>query len=111
MFEVWVYSVCYYYYLKECVIGVLIGGVYKVYLFVEFGWSLSVIYDMLGGRLIEVCFDIEYQIGFVFDVEGYEILLVIVYWFVWFVFYMDMEVFVVKQEVFVCGIDGVFKVS
>ncbi|MBB4518575.1 DUF3179 domain-containing protein [Paraburkholderia fungorum] len=96
MFEVRAHSARYHYHPKERVIGVSIGGAHKAYPFVELGRSPSVIHDTLGGRSIEVRFDTEHQTGSVFDAEGHEIPSVIAYWFAWFAFHTDTDVFVAK---------------
>jgi hypothetical protein len=96
MFEVRAHSVVYHYHPKERVIGVSIGGAHKAYPFVELGRSPSVIHDTLGGRPIEVRFNAEHQTGSVFDGEGHEIPSVIAYWFAWFAFHTDTDVFVAK---------------
>jgi Protein of unknown function (DUF3179) len=95
-FEVRAHSTRYHYHPKERVIGVSLGGQHKAYPFIELGRSPRVIHDTLGGRPIEVRFDGEHQTGAVFDSDGHEIPSVIVYWFAWYAFHTDTEVFVAK---------------
>ncbi len=95
-FEVRAHSTRYHYHPKERVIGVSVGGQHKAYPFIELGRSPSTVHDMLGGRPIEVRFDTEHQTGAVFDNAGRAIPSVIVYWFAWYAFHTDTEVFVAK---------------
>jgi hypothetical protein len=95
-FDVRAHSTRYHYHPKERVIGVSLGGQHKAYPFMELGRSPSIVHDTLGGRAIEVRFDAEHQTGVVFDNAGHEIPSVIVYWFAWYAFHTDTDVFVAK---------------
>lgn len=85
------------YQAKEPVIGVEVGGKFKAYPFVELAKAKGGrVTDSLGGKPLTVRFDPEHRTGTVFDAQGKEIPSVIVYWFAWYAFHHDTEVFQAK---------------
>lgn len=84
------------YHPKEQVIGVKVNGKFKAYPFVELGKSRSEVADTLGGKKLTVRFDSEHRTGTVHDAAGKEIPSVIAFWFAWYAFHNDTEVFHAK---------------
>lgn len=82
---------------KEPVIGIEVGGKFKAYPFVELakikGGKMT---DTLGGKTLTVRFDPEHRTGAVFDAQGKEIPTVTAFWFAWYAFHRDTEVFQAK---------------
>lgn len=82
------------YHLKEQVIGVEVGGTFKAYPFVELAKIRGgTVTDTVGGKRLTLRFDPEHRTGTVFDAQGKEIPSVIAYWFAWYAFHHDTEVF------------------
>ncbi len=85
------------YHPKEPVIGIEVGGKFKAYPFVELaktkGGKMT---DTLGGKTLTVRFDSEHRTGAVFDAQGKEIPTVTAFWFAWYAFHRDTEVFQAK---------------
>ncbi|AYH42175.1 DUF3179 domain-containing protein [Azoarcus sp. DN11] len=82
---------------KEPVIGVEVGGKFKAYPFVELakiaGGTAT---DLLDGKKLTVRFDPQHRTGAVFDAQGREMPSIIAYWFAWYAFHHDTEVFQAK---------------
>lgn len=82
------------YQAKEPVIGVEIDGKFKAYPFIELAKAKGGrVTDSLGGKTLTVRFDPEPRTGSVFDAQGKEIPSIIAYWFAWYAFHHDTEVF------------------
>lgn len=81
------------YHPKEQVIGVEVNGKFKAYAFVELSRSRGEIADTIGGKNIVVRFNPEHRSGAVYDQAGKEIPSVIAFWFAWYAFHHDTEVF------------------
>lgn len=81
------------YHPKEQVIGVEVNGKFKAYPFIELSKRRGEVRDAVGGRTIVVRFDPEHRTGRVADAEGKEIPSVIAFWFAWYAFHRDTEVF------------------
>lgn len=79
---------------KALVIGVEAGGRFKAYPFAELerlpDGPLS---DRVGGTVLTVRFDRQARSGAVFDAAGSEMPSVIAYWFAWYAFHPEGEVF------------------
>lgn len=82
------------YHPKERVIGVRIDRQFKAYPFVELARSGASVNDTLGGRKVRVEFDAAHRTGRIIDDAGREIPSVIAFWFAWYAFHPDTEVFV-----------------
>ncbi len=82
------------YHPKEKVIGVQINGRFKAYPFIELNRSSSaVIYDEVGGKKIEIHFNREHRSGVVKLKTGEAYPSLMSYWFAWFAFHPDTEVY------------------
>jgi hypothetical protein len=84
------------YHPKEQVIGVEVNGKFKAYPFVELGKTEGTVSDTIAGKKISVRFDPEHRTGTVYDAAGKEMPSVIAFWFAWFAFHAETEVFQVK---------------
>jgi len=83
---------------KEPVIGVEVGGRFKAYPFVELARVAGgEVRDSLGGQTLTVRFDAEARTGAVFDAQGRELPSLIAFWFAWYAFHEDTEVFQAKK--------------
>lgn len=81
---------------KEQVIGIEVNGKFKAYPFIELSQRQGGIEDTVGGQKISVRFDAEHRTGTVFDADGKEIPSLIAFWFAWYGFHNDTDVFQVK---------------
>lgn len=84
------------YHPKEQVIGLEIGGRFKAYPFAELAKTNGSIGDEVGGQRVSVRFDAQHRTGAVFDAQGREIPTVIAFWFAWFAFHPDTEIYHAK---------------
>ncbi|NMM25874.1 MAG: DUF3179 domain-containing protein [Glaciimonas sp.] len=85
------------YHPKELVIGLDASGKFKAYPFVELAKIKDgKMTDTLGGKALTVRFDPEHRTGAAFDAQGKEIPTVIAFWFAWYAFHRDTEVFQAK---------------
>lgn len=78
---------------KERVIGVTLGGTVKVYPFSELAKAKQPVRDKLNGKPVRVMFDKKSQTAVIRDDKGNEIPSVVGFWFAWFAFHPDTEVF------------------
>jgi hypothetical protein len=81
------------YHPKEWVVGLEINGAFKAYPFSELSAARLPIEDELGGAPIRVHFDADNGRGWVSDAEGAEIASVLAFWFAWYAFHPETEVF------------------
>jgi len=85
------------YHPKEKVIGVHIAGKYKAYPFVELDKSSSnIISDQLGTTGFRVEFNAEHRTGVVKLATGEIIPSLISYWFAWYAFHPETEIYVAR---------------
>ncbi len=78
---------------KEWVLGVQIGDVFKAYPFSELEKTSGTVSDNVSGHRLEVLFDRESRSASARDEQGREIATVMSYWFAWYAFHPDTEVF------------------
>ena len=81
------------YHPKEWVVGVELGGEFKAYPFSELSAARVPMRDELGGQSFQVHFDAENDRGWVTDLEGEEIPSVRAFWFAWYAFHPETEIF------------------
>lgn len=84
------------YHPKEQVIGVEVNGKFKAYPFVELSKGPGEVVDTIGGEKITVRFDGEHRTGTVVDAAGNEIPSVIGFWFAWYAFHNDTDIYQAK---------------
>jgi hypothetical protein len=81
------------YHPKEPVLGVKMGHTVKAYPFTELAKSSGRLSDSLGGERITIEYDSDNQTARAMDVEGSVIPTVIAFWFAWYAFHPDTEIF------------------
>lgn len=81
------------YHPKERVIGVELDGHFKAYPFVELAKTSGEVADTLAGHRLVIRFDEVHQSGAVFDKNGGELPSITAFWFAWYAFHPDTEVF------------------
>jgi len=83
---------------KEPVLGVARNGHRKAYAFSELAKALGKrqsgqIDDRLGGDRISILFDRNHRSAHALDSAGHEIPAYVAFWFAWFTFYPDAEIY------------------
>lgn len=78
---------------KESVLGVEIEGHFKAYPFIELEKTTGRIQDRLGKRAILVKYDSQHRTAAVFDTKAELLPSVTAFWFAWYAFHPDTEVF------------------
>lgn len=81
------------YHPKELVVGLNLEGKTKAYPFAELSKSTARISDQLGDTDLEVEFDAVNRTGRILDKDGNEIPTTIAFWFAWYAFFPDTEVY------------------
>ena len=84
------------YHPKERVLGLEIGDKYKAYPFSELAKGPGLVRDRMAGKDIEVHFDEKHQTAKAIDKTGNELATVIAYWFAWYGFHPETEVYKAK---------------
>lgn len=84
------------YHPKERVLGVNIDGVSKAYPFTELAKTSGRISDSVGGQKIEIEYDIDHQTATAQDSEGTTIPTITAFWFAWYTFHPDTQLFQVE---------------
>ena len=78
---------------KEPVIGLELDGRFKAYPFTELARAETPLRDRIGERVVRVEFDAAHRGGRVLDRSGQELPSVIAFWFAWYAFHPETEVF------------------
>jgi hypothetical protein len=86
------------YHAKERVIGVEIDGHFKAYPFIELSRHKGELVDHVGSNMVRVIFEPEHDSGRVVRPDGTEIPTVISYWFAWYAFHPQTDVFRATKE-------------
>ncbi len=81
------------YHPKERVIGLELNGQVKAYPFVELAGGTGRLADRIGDQPVIVEFDAEQRTGRVLNRQGVELPTVIAFWFAWFTFHPQGEVY------------------
>lgn len=81
------------YHPKERVLGVQIGGQYKAYPFAELSRTDGAIEDRVGGQPVTIRFDRLNESARAFDAAGEQLAAMTGFWFAWYAFHPDTEVF------------------
>lgn len=81
------------YHPKEWVVGVEIDGVAKAYPFSELTKAGTSVGDRVGGRTITVRFNQTSRSASVIDADGTPLPSVMAFWFAWYTFHPDTQVF------------------
>lgn len=83
---------------KSMVLGLEIDGHFKAYPFDELKKVPRKLSDQFRGQQIEVLFDRKNQTARIFDAGGKELPTVIAFWFAWYTFHPDTEVFTGSKD-------------
>ena len=79
---------------KEKVLGLELNGKFKAYPFSELKKAdESVIYDMFQGQSLKIVFDSEHRSGEILDKTGKPVPSITNFWFAWYTFHPDTEVY------------------
>lgn len=78
---------------KALVMGLEIDGQFKAYPFEEMADGSGRIQDNFQGTAIEITFDRENQTASAYDADGTELPTVLAFWFAWYAFHPDTEVY------------------
>jgi len=81
------------YHPKELVIGIEINGQFKAYPFAELEKAGSQITDNFAGENLRIYFNKQHQSGRIFDLDGNELPSVTTFWFAWYAFHPEGQVF------------------
>ncbi len=81
------------YHPKERVLGVEIAGRYKAYPFAELSKTSGEIQDRIGGRPVTIRFDWANASARAFDARGNQLPAMTGFWFAWYAFHPQTEVF------------------
>ncbi|MFQ5671516.1 MAG: DUF3179 domain-containing protein [Nitrospinales bacterium] len=81
------------YHPKERVVGIEIGGKTKAYPFSELAKSKPMVKDTVGGVPVNIFYDNSSQTAVIRDRAGKELPSVVGFWFAWYSFHPDTEVF------------------
>jgi len=85
------------YHPKARVIGLELGGKFKAYPFSELAKSRQPVMDKFNGSSVKVIFDKQSQTAMIRNSKGKELPSVVGFWFAWFAFHPDTQVFKVSQ--------------
>ncbi len=86
------------YHPKERVLGVEIDGYFKAYPFSELSRSGPRLHDQVGQQQILVLFEAEHQNARVEDGHGNTLPSVVAYWFAWYAFHPDTEIYRIGER-------------
>ena len=81
------------YHPKERVIGIEVNGSYKVYPFVELAKTESPVEDVVNGQPLRIEFDSQSQTAMIYDKKGKALPAVVGFWFAWYAFHPETEIF------------------
>jgi hypothetical protein len=81
------------YHPKEWVLGVEVRGVFKAYSFAELKKVNGPLTDQINGQRVRIHFNPRAQSASVTDTEGRPVPSVMAFWFAWYAFHPDTQVF------------------
>jgi hypothetical protein len=84
------------YHPKERILGLEIEGQYKAYPFAELAKTTGTLRDRVAGKDIDIRFDTEHQTATAVEANGRELPTIIAYWFAWYAFHPDTDVYHAK---------------
>ncbi|MEN8180256.1 MAG: DUF3179 domain-containing protein [Pseudomonadota bacterium] len=84
------------YHPKERILGLKIDGQYRAYPFAELAKSGGRVREPIAGRNIEIRYDAAHQTARAIDEKGRELPAIIGYWFAWYGFHPETEVYRAK---------------
>lgn len=86
------------YHPKEATLGVEIDGVFKAYPFIELAKSSAVISDTVNGQPITIRYDKQNKSAQAFDQDNKQLPAVRLFWFAWYAFHPNTEVYTAPLE-------------
>lgn len=78
---------------KEWILGVTVGGIAKAYPFSELKKAKSPLHDEVSGQRITIQFQADAQSASAVDASGKPLPTVMAFWFAWYAFHPETEVF------------------
>lgn len=87
------------YHPKEPVLGVIINNQARAYPVSELSQTSGFIEDIAGGRKVYVSFNPRHQSGEIFNQHCERLSPVMMYWFAWYTFHPDTEIFKAEHSV------------
>ena len=84
------------YHPKEQVLGIEIENQFKVYPFIELEKSPAEFIDTVNGQLITILYNRKYRSATAFDQQGRQLSGVRTFWFAWYAFHPETDVYVVS---------------
>ena len=81
------------YHPKEWVVGVEINGIAKAYPISELKKARPPVSDQVGGRSITIQFNERSRSALVFDADGTPLPSLMAFWFAWYAFHPDTQMF------------------
>ena len=85
------------YHPKERVMGIEINGHFKAYPFVELGKTSGAFNDTIAGEDLRIVFNREHRSASVVDQKGRELPSVVTFWFAWYAFHPETDVYTTKR--------------
>lgn len=79
--------------LKEWVMGITVDGHSKAYAFSELQQTDSPFTDQIGSKEVTITFDAENESASAYDADGEPLSTLTAFWFAWYAFHPDTEVF------------------
>jgi hypothetical protein len=81
------------YHPKERVLGVELGGRFKAYPFAELSKSTGAVQDSIGGVPVTLRYDAAGESAQIFDRHGEALPAIVSFWFAWYAFHPETEVY------------------
>ena len=75
------------------VLGLILDGKAKAYPFIELAKGSGEISDMLGDHHVKIRYNHNHQSAEIFDTEGKPLPGVVLFWFAWYAFHPQTEVY------------------
>ncbi len=85
------------YHPKEEVLGIDVGGKFKVYPFIELDKSPASFTEIVNDQMITLSYDRKYRTAVVFSKQGKRLSSVRTFWFAWYAFHPESEVYVATK--------------
>ena len=86
------------YHPKEQVLGVELDGFTKAYPFIELARAKSPFQDKIGKKTVVVTYDSKSRTATIKDASGKELPSVVGFWFAWYVFHKDTQVYTASKK-------------
>jgi len=85
------------YHPKEWIIGIEVNGVFKAYPFRELNQVKTPLADHVNGQMIHIYFNRRAQSAYATDSEGKPVQSMMAFWFAWYAFHPDTQVFTASR--------------